>query len=80
MMDDDYEFDVPVLDVKELFSAFVENAVWMGEVELSYTAFRKILDEFYNEYADRPTVVQIVEGNINAFMDLFDGVIQKCFA
>ena len=79
MMDDDYEFDVPVLDVEELFSAFVENAAWMGEIDLSYSAFRRTLDEFYAEYAELP-VVQIVEGNINEFMDLFDEVVRKCFA
>lgn len=41
-MNDDFEFDSPALDVEDLFSAFVENAAWMGEIELSYTAFRKI--------------------------------------
>lgn len=78
-MNDDFEFDSPVLDVEDLFSAFVENAAWMGEIELSYTAFRKILDEFYSEHADRPSVIQIIEANIPEFMDLFDGVVQKCF-
>lgn len=80
MMDDEYEIDVPLLDVEELFSAFVENAAWMGEIDLSYSAFRRTLDEFYAEYAELPVVQMIVEGNINEFMDLFDGVVRKCFA
>ena len=84
MMDDDFtgtdETDSPMLDIEELFSAFVSHAVWMGEVEPSYTAFRKILGEFYAECAEeRPSIIQVVEANIDAFMNIFDGATQKCF-
>jgi hypothetical protein len=77
---DGIDDEFPVLDVEELFSAFVENAVWMGEIELSYSAFRKLINEFYQDYEETPIVIQTVETNIGTFMDIFDGVVHRCFA